>query len=98
MVENGSLVSRSRVLLGTIEQRPKVVRDIVFTCVLLHNMLRTHQDRVDRAPTPANDIVTLRNEQLVSVPDDNHRNPSGEAKHQLDLVKEYFDHVGTLAG
>ena len=28
------LVSRFRVLLGTLEQRPKVVRDIIFTCVV----------------------------------------------------------------
>ena len=36
VVENafGILASSSRVLLGTIEQRPKVVRDIVFTCVV----------------------------------------------------------------
>ena len=42
MVENafGVLVNRFRVLLTTIEQRPKVVRDIVLTCVVLHNMLR----------------------------------------------------------
>ena len=29
-------------LLGTMEQRPKVVRDIVLTYVVLHNMLKTH--------------------------------------------------------
>ena len=28
------------VLLTTMEQRPKVVRNIVLTCVVLHNMLR----------------------------------------------------------
>ena len=37
----GILESRFRVLLGTMEQRPKVVRDIVLTCGVLH-MLRTH--------------------------------------------------------
>ena len=46
VVENafGISVSRFRVLLGTMEQRPRVVKDIVFTCVVLHNILRTHDD------------------------------------------------------
>ena len=43
MVEKafGILVSRLRVLLGTMEQRPKVIRDIVFKCVV-----RGHGGRV----------------------------------------------------
>ena len=50
VVENtfGILVSRFRVLLGIMEQRQRVVRDIVFMCVVLHNMLRTHQSGADR--------------------------------------------------
>ena len=36
------LVRKFRVLLTTMEQQPKVVRDIVLTCVVLHNMLRSH--------------------------------------------------------
>ena len=45
VVENsfGILVNRFRVLLTTMEQRPKVVRDIVLTCVVLQSMLRNHQ-------------------------------------------------------
>ena len=63
VVENAFRIlgSRFRVLLGTMEQRPRVVTDIVFTCVVLHNMLRTHQGGADRAPTPANDLAALQN-------------------------------------
>ena len=58
MVENafGILVGRFRVLLITMEQRPEIVRDVVFTCVLLQNMLRSHQGGADRPPIPASDI------------------------------------------
>ena len=58
VVENafGISVSRFRVLLSTMEQRPEVARDIMLTCVVLHNMLRRHQGRLDRPPTPADDM------------------------------------------
>ena len=58
VVENSSgiLVKSFRVLLTTMEQRPKVVRDIVLTCVVLHNMLKSHQGGADRPPTPADEI------------------------------------------
>ena len=79
--EFGIFVSRFRELLGTMEQRPKVVRHIILTCVVLHNMLRTHQGRAVKEPTPANDIAVLQNEQVVYVRDDNYRNPSRKAKH-----------------
>ena len=97
MVENsfGILVKRFRVLLTTMEQMPKLVRDIVLTCVVLRNMLRSHQGRAHRSPTPADDILADQGEQ-----GDNCyiRNPSREAKHQRDLLKDYFNHVGALAG
>ena len=67
-----------------------VVRDIVFTCVVLHNMLRTHQCMADRTPTLGNDAAAQQNEQVVYMPNENYRNPSREAKHQRELLKDYF--------
>ena len=63
MVQNafGILARRFRILLSTLGQRPRVVTDIAFTCVVFHNMPRTHQDRVNRVPTPANDVVDYFN-------------------------------------
>ena len=78
----GILVSCFRVLLGTMDQKPRVVRDIVFTCVVLHNMLRTHLGGTDRAPTPGNDVAAQQNDQTVYVPNESYRNPLREAKQQ----------------
>ena len=88
----------SRVLLGTMEQRPRVDRDIVFTCVVLHNMPKTHQGGANRPLTPTNEGAALQNEQVVYVPNNNYRKPFKEAKHQRELLEDYFSHMGTLAG
>ena len=99
MLENGFgiIISRFRVLLGTIEQKQKVVKDIVLTCVVLYNMRRT-QGGEDRSPIQENDVAALINEQVVYVPDDNSGNFLKEAKHQPHVLKDYFNHLGTLAG
>ena len=70
-----------------MDQRPRVVKDTVYTCVVLHNMLRTHQGGTDRAPTPGNDEEVLHNEQVVCVPNETCKNHSREAKHQRKLLK-----------
>ena len=85
---------RFRALLTTMEQRPKVVRDIVLTCVVLHNMLRSRQGGGDIPSTPADDTVALQADQGEHGHHENFRNPSREAKHQQDLLKDYFNHVG----
>ena len=77
-----------------MEQRPKVARDIVLTCVVLHNMLRSHHGGADRPPTPTDDIVAPQAVQGEQGQHENLRNPSREAKHQRDLLKDYFNHVG----
>ena len=91
VVENsfGILAKRFRVPLTTMEQRQKVVRDIVLTCVVLHNMLRSHQGAADH-PLQLTTGKQRHHENL--------RNPSREAKHQQDLLKDYFNHLGALAG
>ena len=74
MVENAFdiLVSRFRVPLMTMEQRP--------------------------APTPADDIQPPQADLVDNRPDENFRNPSREAKHQRELLKDYFNNLGALAG
>ena len=66
--------------------------------MVLHNILRTHQGGTDRALTPGNIVVAQQNEQVVYVPNDNYRNPSREAKHQQELLKDYLNHVGHWLG
>ena len=61
-------------------------------------MLRSHQRGADRPPTPANNIVALQADQGEQGQYENFRNPLREAKHQGDLLKDYFNHVKELAG
>ena len=79
-----------------MEQRPKVVKNIVLTYVVSHNMLRTNQGGLDRPPAPADDIAAIANKPVVYVPNENYRSPLREAKHQRDLQKGYFNHLGAL--
>ena len=68
------------------------------TYVVLHNMLSTHQGGPDRAPTRTDDIAAQQNEQVLYVPDENYRNPLREARHQRDLLKDYFNYLSASAG
>ena len=103
MIENsfGILVKGFRALLTTMEQRPKVVRDNVLRCVVLHNMLRSH--RGEQTDNPLQLTTYNHHRQTWGNRDiergwGNFRNPSREAKHQRDLLKDYFNHMGVLAG
>ena len=83
MVENsfGILVSRFRVLPGTMEQKTQGCQRHCF------NMCGVAQHAGDtsgqsRQGTQPRGHTALQNEQVVYLPDKNYRNPSMEAKHQ----------------
>ena len=101
IIENafGILVSHFRLLLDTMEQWPRAVRYIVFAYVVLYNMM-THLGRADWEPILGNDVAGQQNEPTVYVPNDKYRDPLREAKHQRELLKDYFNHVrvGLWAG
>ena len=61
-------------------------------------MLRSHQGGAHRPPSAADDIIAPQTDQGVQGQHENLRNQSREAKHQRDLLKDYFNHVGALAG
>ena len=81
MVENsfGIFAKRFSVLLTTMEQRPKAVRDIVLTCVVLHNMLGSHRGEQTDHPLQ---LMTYNHHRGEQRHHENLRNPSREAKHQ----------------
>ena len=60
-------------------------------------MLKSHEVGADRPPTPADDIQAPQADQGEQGHNCNFRNPSREGKHQRDLLKDYFLHVGALA-
>ena len=103
VVENafGILVSRFRVMRTTIELPPATVREVVLTCVVLHNILRSQYQGQPGGQQPGEDDDD-------DVPDDcgliggaagggQDRNPAREAKRQRDYLKDYFNNEGAVA-
>ena len=101
VVENafGILVSRFRVMMTTIELPSETVRDVVMTCVVLHNILRSQYQGQHGAQQPVGD------DDDDDVPGDGRliggaadggrdRNPAREAKRLNDYLKDYFNNDG----
>ena len=96
----GILVSRFRLMLTTIELPPATVREVVFTCVVLHNILRSQyqgqhggQERGDDDDDVPGDCQLIGGA-AGGGPD---RNPAREAKRQRDYLKDYFNNEGAVA-
>ena len=49
-------------------------------------------------PQKKADIVAVQNEKVVFVSDSNYKKPLRKAKHQQDILKDYFNHLDALAG
>ena len=105
VVENafGILVSRFRVMRNTTELPPETVRDVVFTCVVLHNILRSQYQGIKYGgQEPGDDYddddvpgdCRLIGGVAGGGPD---RNPAREAKRQRDYLKDYFNNEGAVA-
>ena len=104
VVENafGILVSRFRVMRTTIELPPETVREVVMTCVVLHNILRSQYQGQPAGQQPGEDDDD-------DVPGDcgfliggaagggQDRNPAREAKRQRDYLKDYFNNEEAVA-
>ena len=95
----GILISRFRVMLTTIELPPATVREVVFTCVGLHNILRSqYQGQYGgQEPRDHDDDVPGDCRLIAGAADGGaDRNPAREAKRQRDYLKDYCNNEGTV--
>ena len=103
VVENafGILVSRFRVMMTTTELPPETVRDVVLTCVVLHNILRSQYQGQHGSQQPGgddDDDVPGDGRLIGGAADCGHdRNPTREAKRLRDCLKDYFNNEGAVA-
>ena len=103
VVENafGILVSRLRVMRTTIELPPATVREVVFTCVVLHNILRNQYQgqHGDQQPGEDDDDDVPGDCGLIggAAGGGQDRNPTREAKRQRDYLRDYFNNEGAVA-
>ena len=78
--------------MTTIELPPETVRDVVMTCVVLHNILRSQYQGQHGGQEPGDDDDVPGDCRLIGGaagggPD---RNPAREAKRQRDYLSGYF--------
>ena len=101
VVENafGILASRFRVLMTTIELPPDTVREVILTCVVLHNILRSQYQGQHGAQGPGDDDDLPGAGDLLGVRavGGHDRNPANEAKRQRYYLKDYFNNEGAVA-
>ena len=94
----GILVSRFRVMRTTIELPPATVREVVFTCVVLHNILRSQYQGQPGGQQPGedddDDVPGACGLIGGAAGGGQDRNPAREAKRQGDYLRDYFNNEG----
>ena len=89
-------------MMTTIELPPETVRDVVMTCVVLHNILRSQyqgQHRGQQNGGGDDDDDVPGDGRLIGGAADCGRNinPAREAKRLRDYLKDYFNNEGAVA-
>ena len=86
----GVLANRFRCLLTTMRQRTQTVRSIVFTTVILHNIIRSRYQQDHQRQDPDNNQPTNRNLEDM---DDRQNTNSGtdRAKRQRQYLTDYLN-------
>ena len=86
--------------MNTIELPPETVRKVVLTCVVLHNILRSHYQGQHGGQQPGDDDdddVPGGGHLIGGAANGGHyRNPAREAKRQRDYLKDYFNNEGAV--
>ena len=84
--------------MTTIELPPETVRDVVLTCVVLHNILRSQCQGQHGGQQLGDDDVPGDGRLIGGAADGGRdRNPAREAKRLRDYLKDYFNNEGAVA-
>ena len=81
--------------MTTIELPPETVRDVVLTCVVLHNILKSQYQGQHVGQQPGDDDDVPGDGRLIGGASDGgcDRNPAREAKG----LRDYFNNEGAVA-
>ena len=86
--------------MTTIELPAETVREVVLTCVVLHNILRSRYQGQHGGQQPGGDDDDVPGDgRLIGGAADcgHHRNPAREAKRLRDYLRDYFNNEGAVA-
>ena len=84
-------------MMISIELPPETVRDVVLTCMVLHNILRSQCQGQHGGQQPDDDVPGDGRLIGGAAECGRDRNPAREAKRLRDYLKDYFNNEGAVA-